>query len=215
MFVHLALNAQLQRGLLRTSNLRLLEETLERRRAEQAVLAANEQLEQRVEERTRALEAANENCARKSHAASGWKKTCGSRKRFLQTIFDHVPVSINYLTKKGRIQMVNREWERLVGHTLDEVVHQGVDVIAEDYPRPRRAPAGARFRGELDFRMGRLQNDGQETVDIIDTTWAVVPSLRWCHASGSARISPSANRPSRSCENRRKFCKPSSIIFPS
>lgn len=53
-FVHLALNAQLQRGLLRTSNLRLLEETLERRRAEQAVLAANEQLEQRVEERTRA-----------------------------------------------------------------------------------------------------------------------------------------------------------------
>ena len=172
-FVHLALNAQLQRGLLRTSNLRLLEETLERRRAEQAVLAANEQLEQRVEERTRALEAANAELREEIARRQRMEEDLRQQKEILQTIFDHVPVSINYLDEKGRIQMVNREWERLVGHTLDEVLHQGVDVIAEGYPDPTERQRARDFVANSTSEWEDFETMDKNG-DIQHTTWAVV-----------------------------------------
>lgn len=158
-FVHLALKAHLQRELLR--------------RAEQAVLAANEQLEQRVEERTRALEAANaelrEEIARRERTEEDLRR----QKEILQTIFDHVPVILKFVDKEGRIQMFNREWERVLGRTLDEITNQGVDIYAEEYPDPvqrrRRLDFVANSNGEwVDFKT-RVK-DGR----VIDTSWAVV-----------------------------------------
>ncbi|MGB6944098.1 MAG: PAS domain S-box protein [Bryobacteraceae bacterium] len=172
-FVHLALNAQLQRGLLRTSNLRLLEETLERRRAQEAVLAANEQLEQRVEERTRALEAANAELREEIARRQRTEEDLRQQKEILQTIFDHVPVILKFVDKEGRIQMLNREWERVLGRTLDEITNQGVDIYAEGYPDP------VERRRLLDF----VANSNAEWADfktavrdgrVIDTSWAVV-----------------------------------------
>ena len=173
MFVHLALNAQLQRELLRTSNLRLLEETLERRRAQEAVLAANEQLEQRVEERTRALEAANAELREEIARRQRTEEDLRQQKEILQTIFDHVPVILKFVDKEGRIQMLNREWERVLGRTLDEITNQGVDIYAEGYPDP------VERRRLLDF----VANSNAEWADfktavrdgrVIDTSWAVV-----------------------------------------
>ncbi len=158
-FVHLALKAHLQRELLQ--------------RAEQGVLAANEQLEQRVEERTRALESANEELREEIARRQRTEDDLRRQKEILQTIFDHVPVSINYLDEKGRVQMVNREWERLVGRTLDEVLNQGVDVISEGYPDP------AQRQRARDFVANSTSEwEDFETMDkdggVQHTTWAVV-----------------------------------------
>jgi PAS domain S-box-containing protein len=122
MFVHLALKAHLQRQLLGTANRKLEQQMLERSRADEATHAANEQLERRVEERTSALESANAELRK--------------QKEILQTIFDHVPVTLRFIDKHGRVQMVNREWERVLGWTLDEVVNEGVDIYQEGYPNP-------------------------------------------------------------------------------
>lgn len=171
-FVHIALKAQLQRELLRTVNRRLQEEMLERTRAEDAAHTANEQLEERVEERTAALEAANRELRTEIARRERVEEDLWRQKEILQTIFDHVPLILKFVDKDGRIQMLNRQWERVIGRTLDEITNQGVDVYEEGYPDPVE-------RGRiLDF----VANSNAEWADfrtrvkdgrVIDTSWAV------------------------------------------
>jgi PAS domain S-box-containing protein len=91
----------------------------------------------------------------------------------LQTIFDHIPVMINLTGPDGRLKLVNREWERVLGWRLEEIQKQDLDVIAECYPDSRYRNAVLNFRaaarGEwVDFKT--TTRDGR----VIDTTWAVV-----------------------------------------
>jgi PAS domain S-box-containing protein len=172
-FVHLALKAHLQREFLRTANRRLEGEMRERRRAEKAAHAANEQLEQRVGERTGAIESANEELRKEIARRERVEEDLRRQKEILQTIFDHVPVILKFVNKEGRVQMVNREWERVLGRSLDELVNQGVDIYQEGYPDPedrqRILDFAANSTSEwADFRTH--VKDGR----VIDTTWAVV-----------------------------------------
>lgn len=59
-----------------------------------------------------------------------------SQKEILQTIFDHIPVMIRFRDEDGRIKLVNREWERTFGWSLDEIESRGLDLFAELYPDP-------------------------------------------------------------------------------
>src|SRR5579862_3760349 len=126
-------------------------------RAEVAKL--NEQLERRVEERTRALEAANEELRR--------------QKEILQTIFDHIPVMINFGNKDYQIELANREWVQTLGWTVEEIRNQNVDLLAENYPDPEYRKQVRDFvlnsRGEwADFKT--KVRDGR----VIDTSWAML-----------------------------------------
>lgn len=91
----------------------------------------------------------------------------------LQKIFDHIPVMINLTGPDGRVKLVNREWERVLGWRLEEIQKQDLDVIAECYPDSRDRSAVMDFRsaarGEwVNFKT--TTRDGRQ----IDTTWAVV-----------------------------------------
>jgi PAS domain S-box-containing protein len=59
-----------------------------------------------------------------------------SQKEILQTIFDHIPVMIRFRDKEGRLKLVNREWERTLGWSLNEIESTGLDLFAELYPDP-------------------------------------------------------------------------------
>jgi len=145
---------------------------VERGQAEEEVHAANERLERRVEERTEALEAVNEELRKEIGRRECVEEDLRRQKEILQTIFDHVPVSINFLDKEGRIQMVNREWERLVGRTWDEVVNQGVDVIAEGYPDPVERQRVIDFVENATSEWADFESTARDG-RVIDTSWAV------------------------------------------
>jgi PAS domain S-box-containing protein len=95
------------------------------------------------------------------------------QKEILQKIFDHSPVMVNFIDRNGRIQMVNREWERVLGWTLAEIRKKKLDIMKEAYPEPRDRRAVMEFveraNGEwMDFKT-RIKSGR-----VIDTTWALV-----------------------------------------
>lgn len=93
------------------------------------------------------------------------------QKEVLQTIFDHIPVMINFVDTLGRVQLVNGEWERVMGWTLADA--QARDMSAEFYPDPDERRRVMEFirnppPGWTDFRT--RTRDGR----VIDTAWATV-----------------------------------------
>jgi PAS domain S-box-containing protein len=93
------------------------------------------------------------------------------QKEVLQTIFDHIPVMINFVDTSGRVQLVNGEWERVMGWTLADA--QARDMPAELYPDPDERRRVMEFirnpqPGWADFRT--RTRDGR----VIDTAWATV-----------------------------------------
>jgi PAS domain S-box-containing protein len=96
-----------------------------------------------------------------------------SQKEILQQIFDHVPVMLNFVDERGRIIMVNREWERTLGWTLEEIQKEQLDIFAECYPHPEYRQTVLQFLAESDGEWHDFKprvKDGR----IIDTTWAIV-----------------------------------------
>jgi PAS domain S-box-containing protein len=56
------------------------------------------------------------------------------QKEILQKIFEHIPAMVAFIEKDGQIELVNPEWERTIGWTLDELRQQNIDIYAEAYP---------------------------------------------------------------------------------
>jgi PAS domain S-box-containing protein len=88
----------------------------------------------------------------------------------LQTIFDNIPMMVNFVDSAGRVQMVNKHCERVLGWSLEEA--QARDLVPECYPDPDyRALAVECIRNpkpgltELKIRT----RDGR----MIDTSWVI------------------------------------------
>ncbi|MDB5340711.1 MAG: hypothetical protein JWN70_6330 [Planctomycetaceae bacterium] len=92
------------------------------------------------------------------------------QKVILQTIFDEIPMMINFVDSAGRVQLINKHCERVLGWSLEEA--QSRDLVPECYPDPeyresvmayiRHPTAGVK---ELKIRT----RDGR----MIDTSWIV------------------------------------------
>ncbi|NET08339.1 MAG: PAS domain S-box protein [Symploca sp. SIO2B6] len=52
----------------------------------------------------------------------------------LQTIFDHIPIMICFWDADGKIQLINREMERVLGWSFAEIPN--INILAEYYPHP-------------------------------------------------------------------------------
>jgi PAS domain S-box-containing protein len=172
-FVHLGLKAQLQGALLRTSNRRLQEEMIERGKAEQATYRANEQLEERVEERTAELESANQELRRQIAQRERVQEDLRRQKEIFESIFDHIPVMLNFVDRNGQIKLANREWERTLGWSLEEIERQNIDILSENYPDPEYRAMVHDFVANTNAEWVDLKTtvrDGR----VIDTSWAML-----------------------------------------
>lgn len=91
------------------------------------------------------------------------------QKELLQTIFDHIPVMVTLYDANGRIQLVNRELERVSGWSHAEL--ENIDLVAEYFPDPeyRQQVLAHMFAATgkwQDFK-ARIRNGSY-----LDTSWA-------------------------------------------
>ena len=95
------------------------------------------------------------------------------QKEILQRIFDHIPLMINFVDADGRIKLVNREWERTLGWSLEEIRQQNLDIFAETYPDPQYRQQVLKFVAEAKAEWADFKTrvrDGR----VMDTTWVRV-----------------------------------------
>jgi PAS domain S-box-containing protein len=102
------------------------------RRKTQNLTEAHETLRETVQQ----LEVTNRALRRENAERKQAEAELRRQKEILQQIFDHIPLLINFVEANGRIRLVNREWERALGWSLEEIRQQNVDVFAECYPDP-------------------------------------------------------------------------------
>jgi len=84
------------------------------------------------------------------------------QKEVFQKIFENIPVTISFIGQDGQIELVNPEWERKTGWTLEEVRKQNTDLLAEFYPDPQYRQQVQDFiaasTGEWADRKARVRN---------------------------------------------------------
>jgi PAS domain S-box-containing protein len=91
------------------------------------------------------------------------------RSELLQIIFDNVPVMVSLFDPAAlHLVVANREWERVLGWTVEEA--QAVDLMAEVYPDPeeRRRAIDFIHRAIPEWTPFRLRN---RSGNMVDTLW--------------------------------------------
>jgi PAS domain S-box-containing protein len=101
------------------------------------------------------------------------KKKSHAAEEILQKIFDNIPVMVNFFDQDGRLILVNRQWENILGWTLEEIAELRIDPFVECFPDPERRQEVfewiAAARGDWgDFRI-RVRSG-----ETIETTWCTV-----------------------------------------
>jgi PAS domain S-box-containing protein len=96
------------------------------------------------------------------------RETLRRENEILQAIFDNIPVMISFSDPSGRLLLVNREWERVLGWSLEEA--QRLEFLAEPYPDPERRREVLEFMRKAEQRWQDFRTrtkDGR----VIDTSW--------------------------------------------
>jgi PAS domain S-box-containing protein len=99
------------------------------------------------------------------------------QKEVFQKIFENIPVMIAFFGTDGQIELVNPEWERTIGWTLEEIREQNLDIYAELFPDPHyrqmaREYAAASTSEHTDFKVrvrdGRVIDMAADVVHLSD-----------------------------------------------
>ncbi len=92
------------------------------------------------------------------------------QKEMLQTVFDQIPMMINFGDGEFGLRLVNRAWEQTLGWTLDEILRDNVDILVENYPDPQYREQVRDFVVTSNGEWGDFKTtvrDGR----VIDTSW--------------------------------------------
>ena len=95
------------------------------------------------------------------------------QKEILQKIFDHAPVMIGFFGADGRPKLLNREWERWRGWTLQEIQKQNLDLLAQGYPDPEYRQKVLNFFAKSNGEWADLRTNVRDG-RVAEASWAVV-----------------------------------------
>jgi PAS domain S-box-containing protein len=92
------------------------------------------------------------------------------QKKLLQTIFDHIPVMVTFFDAKGKLQLVNRELEQVLGWSLAELRDSDM-LLTLCYPNSKYRQKVLNF---MQRATGKWQGFKTRTRDgrLLDTCWA-------------------------------------------
>ena len=141
----------------------VVQDVTQHKQAERALRAAHEQLEKRVQERTRELQEANAELI-----------TEIAQRRRAEALFkgllEAAPDAMTMSDKEGKIVLVNAQTERLLGYAREELIGRSVETLMPERFRKRHLAHRTDYIGDPRFRMmgagGDLfvrSKDGRET----------------------------------------------------
>jgi PAS domain S-box-containing protein len=93
------------------------------------------------------------------------------QQEMLQTIFDHIPVMINSTSEDGRLQLVNRAWERILGWSIEEILTHNLDIFAEMYPDSHEHQRVLNFIAAATGEWADFKTKARDA-RLLDTSWA-------------------------------------------
>src|SRR2546425_924702 len=95
------------------------------------------------------------------------------QKEILQKVFDHIPAMIAFIGADGRFKLVNREWERTLGWSLEDIQAHDLDMLAETYPDPQYRQTVLDFISASESKWADFKTRAKDG-RVIDTSWANV-----------------------------------------
>ena len=143
----------------------------EQRQAQEELRQYRHHLEELVVARTAELVATNEQLNQEILERKQAEEELRQQKEVLQTIFDYVPVMLDFYDSQGKLKWINRQWEQTLGWKIEEI--QERDILAEFYPEPEYRQYVTNFIQFAEQAWGDFKTrvrDGR----VIDTTWANV-----------------------------------------
>jgi PAS domain S-box-containing protein len=148
-------------------------ETPELLQAKEEIRQLNAELEQRVLDRTSELAASIRALSAQIEDRQRLEIDLLKQNEILQKIFDHIPVMISFFDETGGFKLINREWERVLGWSMEEIRERNLDIIAECYPDPEDRQRVRDFIARSDGQWGDFRTRTRAG-RVIDTTWARV-----------------------------------------
>jgi PAS domain S-box-containing protein len=148
-------------------------ETPELLQAKEEIRQLNAELEQRVLDRTSELAASIRALSAQIEDRQRLEIDLLKQNEILQKIFDHIPVMISFFDETGGFKLINREWERVLGWSMEEIRERNLDIIAECYPEPEDRQRVRDFIARSDGQWGDFRTRTRAG-RVIDTTWARV-----------------------------------------
>ena len=143
----------------------------EQRQAQEELRQYRHHLEELVVARTAELVATNEQLNQEILERKQAEEELRQQKEVLQTIFDYVPVMLDFYDSQGKLKWINRQWEQTLGWKIEEI--QERDILVEFYPEPEYRQYVINFIQSAEQAWGDFKTrvrDGR----VIDTTWANV-----------------------------------------
>lgn len=107
------------------------------------------------------------------------KKALKEQKEILQMIFDHVPAMISFYTTSGRLSMVNRHWQQVMGWSMKEALQQP-NILGRLFPDDALRAQVRAFLKEAPDAWRDVPVHTRSGA-VIDTSWTIVaptPDLR-------------------------------------
>ena len=65
------------------------------------------------------------------------EKTFSEQKEVLQTLFDHLPVLVAFLDEGGQFKWTNREWQRVMGRSLEGITQNHAESSSVHWTQPK------------------------------------------------------------------------------
>ncbi len=142
----------------------------DRKKAEDALAASRDDLERRVEERTRELSELNTKLVAEVAERERAHGALQQSEEWIRLIADGVPVLIGYVDADQRYRFANRHFEEWTGHPPDEILGRSVDeVLGTRIHHTLRDQMDRALAGELVTNEFRLRLPSGKRIDAIST----------------------------------------------